>query len=182
MKRSILTEKIARRGYHVSREYSVDPLEHLSIEEVMSSEVITVPATLPVQELVWKYFLGGGPTPHQAYPVVDADGRVLGVVTRTDLLEGWVATALAEGAPAAQADPHPIIAYDLIQREPITCFGWETCRKAAEQMAEFGVGRLIVVSPDDPGKVVGIVSRGDLLKARAKVVEEENRRERLIRT
>ena len=49
-------------------------------------------------------------------------------------------------------------------------------------MAENGVGRLPVVSPDDPGKVIGIVTRSDLLKPRAKTVEEEMRRERLIRT
>jgi hypothetical protein len=47
MKRSLLTEKIARRGYHVSREYSVDPLELLSVAEVMTKEVVTVPASLP---------------------------------------------------------------------------------------------------------------------------------------
>src|SRR5262249_58556815 len=74
----------------------------------------------------------------------------------------------------------PIITYDLIHREPITIFPWESCRTAAERMAESGVGRLPVVSPDDPSKVVGIVTRSDLLKARAKVVEEEMRRERLI--
>ena len=59
---------------------------------------------------------------------------------------------------------------------------WESCRTAAERMAENGVGRLPVVSPDDPSKVIGIVTRSDLLKPRAKTVEEEMRRERLIRT
>jgi H+/Cl- antiporter ClcA len=39
LKRSILTEKISRRGYHLSREYSVDPLELLFVEEVMSADV-----------------------------------------------------------------------------------------------------------------------------------------------
>jgi hypothetical protein len=48
-------------------------------------------------------------------------------------------------------------------------------------MAENGVGRLPVVSPDHPGKVAGIVTRSDLLKPRAKTVEEEGRRERLLR-
>jgi H+/Cl- antiporter ClcA len=180
MKRSILTEKIARRGYHVSREYSVDPLEHLTVEEVMTREVMTVSASLPVHQLVWDYFLGAGRRPHQAYPVVDADGQILGVVTRTNLLEGWIAAALAGGAAAGRAGLEHIITYDLIHREPITGYPWESCRTAAERMAENGVGRLPVVSPDDPGKVIGIVTRSDLLKARARVVEEEVRRERTI--
>ena len=101
MKRSILTEKVARRGFHVSREYSVDPLELLSVEEVMTKDVVTVPASLPVKELLRQYFLGTGKQPHQAYPVVDADGRMLGVVTRANLLEDWIAAALADATAQA---------------------------------------------------------------------------------
>jgi H+/Cl- antiporter ClcA len=178
MKRSILTEKVARRGYHVSREYSVDPLELLSVADVMTKDVVTVLASLPVRELLRQYFLGNDRRPHQAYPVVDKAGRILGVVTRTNLLEDWIAAGLGDGgAPGLD----PIITYDLIHREPITAYPWESCRAAAERMAENSVGRLPVVSPDDPGKVIGIVTRSDLLKPRAKTVEEEMRRERLIR-
>jgi H+/Cl- antiporter ClcA/predicted transcriptional regulator len=180
MKRSILTEKIARRGYHVSREYSVDPLELLSVADVMTGEVVTVPASLPVRDLLRNYFLGSGRRPHQAYPVVDKDGQVLGVVTRTNLLEDWIADALSDDDGAA-SKLDLIIVYDLIHRPPITAYPWESCRTAAERMAENGVGRLPVVSPDDPGKVIGIVTRSDLLKPRAKTVEEEVRRERLLR-
>ncbi len=181
MKRSILTEKVARRGYHVSREYSVDPLELLSVSEVMTKEAVTVPASLPVRELLRHYFLGGDKRPHQAYPVVDAEGHIIGVVTRANLLENWIAAALSEGDAAGQAGLELIITYDLIQREPITVFPWEPCRVAAERMAENGVGRLPVVSPEDPRKVIGIVTRSDLLKPRAKMAEEETRRERLLR-
>jgi CBS domain-containing protein len=181
MKRSILTEKVARRGFHVSREYSVDPLELLSVNEVMTKDVVTVPASLPVKDLLRSYFLGVDRRPHQAYPVVDADGQVLGVVTRTNLLEDWIAAALADCDGTGQSGLELIITYDLIHRAPITVYPWESCRVAAERMAENGVGRLPVVSPDDPGKVIGIVTRSDLLKPRAKSAEEETRRERLLR-
>ena len=47
LKRSILTEKVARRGFHVMREYAVDPLEATFVREVMDTEVFTVsPRTL----------------------------------------------------------------------------------------------------------------------------------------
>ncbi|HMF17699.1 MAG TPA: chloride channel protein [Gemmataceae bacterium] len=180
MKRSILTEKIARRGYHVSREYTVDPLELLTVEEVMTREVVVVPGSLPVPALLKQYFLGDGQRPHQAFPVVDSNGRLLGMVTRTNVLEDWIAAALTEGQGPPRAGLEPIITYDLIHRDPITIYPWESCRTAAERMAEYGVGRLPVVSPDDPGKLVGLVTRSDLLKARAKTVEEEMRRERLL--
>jgi H+/Cl- antiporter ClcA/predicted transcriptional regulator len=179
MKRSILTEKVARRGYHVSREYSVDPLELLSVADVMTKDPVTVPASLPVTDLLRNYFLGSGKRPHQAYPVVDEAGRIIGVVTRTNVLEDWIA-ALAAGDGSKHVSLGLIITYDLIHREPITIYPWEPCRAAAERMAENGVGRLPVVSPDDPGKVIGIVTRSDLLKGRAKAVEEEMRRERLL--
>src|SRR5262249_28133077 len=120
MKRSILTEKVARRGFHVSREYSVDPLEMLSVSEVMTKQVVTVPAALPVSELLGRYFLGSGQRPHQAYPVVDEGGRILGVVTRANLLEDWIAAALADGT--RRPGPELIITFDLIHRQPITAF------------------------------------------------------------
>lgn len=47
MKRSILTEKVARRAYHVSREYSVDPLELAAVGDIMTTPVVTVPASCP---------------------------------------------------------------------------------------------------------------------------------------
>jgi chloride channel protein, CIC family len=180
MKRSILTEKVARRGYHVSREYSVDPLERLDIGAVMSKDVVTIPASLPVQELLHKYFQGSGSLKHQGYPVVDAAGNLLGVVTRRCLLEDWVVAALGKaGAEGGQA-AGPIVAYDLIAREPITAKAWESCRTAAERLAQSGVGRLVVVADDNPRRVVGIVTRSDLLKPRARHVEEEGTRARFI--
>ncbi len=45
MPRSILTEKLSRRGYHLSREYGVDPLEMVSVAEVMTEPSITVDAS-----------------------------------------------------------------------------------------------------------------------------------------
>ena len=178
MKRSILTEKVARRGYHISREYSVDPLELVSVREVMTPDVVMIPARTPIKQVLRDFFLGG-PKGHQAYPVVDGDGKLLGVVTRRNLLEDWVSVSLSR-----PDDDGPgkglILAFDLIHREPITILPWESCRTAAERMAQEGVGRLPVVSPDDPTKVIGIVTRSDLLKPRARSVLEEGKRERFI--
>jgi H+/Cl- antiporter ClcA len=178
MKRSILTEKVARRGFHVSREYTVDPLERLCVSEVMTTEVVTVPASLSVKDLLDKYFLSHR-SRHQAYPVVDEKGDLIGVVTRANLLEDWVAASI-RGDGAGLIEKYPIITYDLLSREPITVFPWESCRTAAERMAEASVGRLPVVSPANCNKVVGMITRSDLLKSRARHVVEEVRRERLL--
>ncbi len=177
MRRSIMTEKISRGGLHVSREYEVDPLEHLSIGEVMTTPVATVPAALAVKDLVREYFLASGPQRHKGYPVVDQEGQLVGVLTRSNLLEDWV-TALLDG-PRGQLFAHQelIIVYDLLHRDPITIFPWESCRTAALRMAEYGVGRLPVVNPDDQGSVVGMVTLSDLLKARQRLAIEESKRE-----
>jgi H+/Cl- antiporter ClcA len=180
MKRSILTEKVARRGYHISREYSVDPLERSNLGDVMTRNVTTIPAAMPVVELLKRYFHSGGMHRHQAYPVVDEKGLVLGVITRTNMLEDWVARGMNPDLASDVATMNVIIAYDLIQRAPITAFAWESCRTAAERMAEAGVGRLIVVADEDLRKMIGIVTRSDLLKPRAREVEEEIKRERFI--
>jgi H+/Cl- antiporter ClcA len=175
MKRSILTEKVARRGYHISREYSVDPLERMSVGEVMATEVVTVPAAMPIRELMARYFFSTGPARHPGYPVVDKAGKLLGVITRSNLLDHWT-DALLGGGDGLGAGP--IIAYDLIDRPVVTALPGETCRAAAERMAASGVKRLPVVSPDDPDRLLGIVSLGDLLRAHGRQHEEESKRER----
>jgi CBS domain-containing protein len=179
MRRSILTEKVARRGFHVSREYSVDPLERLSVAEVMSTDLVTVRGSLPIKTLLLDFFLGHGPNKHQGYPVVDESGSVLGVVTKSDLLEEWMRN-LVENGSAGEAHASPIITYDLVNRPPITITPDETCRTAAERMVHSGVGRLLVVSPIAPNRLIGVVTRSDLLKSRSLHREEEVQRERFI--
>jgi H+/Cl- antiporter ClcA/CBS domain-containing protein len=171
MKRSILTEKVARRGYHLTREYSVDPLEMLTLQDVMSTEVETIQPSMPARELLERYFDGGNPRPHQGFPVVDAHGNLVGIVTRSNLLDESLAEVMARAIVA-----------DVMETEPLIGFPHESCRSAAEKMAQAGVGRIPVVAGDNSPRVVGIVTRSDLLKARARFVDEEQRRERFFRS
>ena len=79
MPRSILTEKIARRGYHIYREYGIDPLERHTVEEVMTHEVKTIEADTLITDALRTHF---GPAQfHRAFPVV-RDGVFLGMVDR----------------------------------------------------------------------------------------------------
>ena len=115
---------------------------------------------------------------HSGYPVVDKLGNLLGVITRSDLLEHWI-TGLIDGSKDADVLGNgAIIAYDLISRQSITAYPSESCRIAAERMAQMGVKQLPVVSPDDPNQLIGIVTVGDLLKAHQRLFEEEAKRER----
>jgi H+/Cl- antiporter ClcA len=178
MKRSILTEKVARRGFHVSREYGIDPLEQLSVGEIMTPQVVSIPASLVLAEVMRRYFVGGGPDRHPGYPVVDVGGQVVGVITRSDLLEEWLALLMQPGGSSQQ---HPIIAYDLINRPPVTVQAWEPCRVAAERMGQLRVGRMPVLSGDEPPRLIGIITRSDLLKAHVRQADEEGQRERFFK-
>jgi CBS domain-containing protein len=142
--------------------------------------VVTVPAALPVRQLLKDYFLGGKKIRHQGYPVVDSDGSLVGVVTRTSLLTDWLEAMAGGRAVDQSALMDFVITYDLLHREPVVVYPWESCRTAAERMAHTEVGRLPVVSPDNPRVLVGIVTRSDLLKARARLLEEESRRESFL--
>jgi CIC family chloride channel protein len=82
LRRSMLTEKIARRGQHITREYGIDPYELTRVGEVMSRTVDTLPADLRVAEAVGVLEKGR----HRIYPVVDAAQRPIGLVSRADAL------------------------------------------------------------------------------------------------
>jgi CBS domain-containing protein len=97
LRRSILTEKVARRGFHVSREYAVDPLEVLFVRDVMSLEPAsprteaagaTAHPDEPLRVVVYRM----AETGLTDLPVVDgSDGRaVVGRVTLRDLLQARV--------------------------------------------------------------------------------------------
>ncbi len=167
MKRSIMTEKIARRGYHIYREYGVDPLERHYVDEVMTRQVDTIDAGVSVREARARYF--GASQQRRAWPVV-RDGRVLGVADR----------AMLEAVRADDALDQPIGAL-FAGRSADVALPEETCRQIAARLAVHGLERLPVVSARDTMRLVGIVSRSDLVKLSLAHFEEETKRERFRR-
>jgi len=163
MPRSILTEKIARRGHHVYREYGVDPMERQFVDEVMTREVIAIPAELAASTALVEYF--GAGQKQRAYPVV-AGQQLLGLLDRDGL-----STLSPASLAAAVAD--------LFSQPPSDyALPGETCRAVASRMAAHGIERLAVVDAADSRRLVGIVSRSDLLKPSRQLHEEEVQRER----
>ena len=75
---SIMTEKLGRRGLRVGRHYGVDPFTTHRVRRIMTSPVITLPATATVADARDRFLRMG----HGGYPVVDDDGQVVGIVTR----------------------------------------------------------------------------------------------------
>jgi len=169
MPRSILTEKVARRGVHLSREYSVDPLEAVPLREVMTTNVVTIDSAKPAGELIAEFFDARRANQHKGYPVVDEQGRIVGVVTRATVLE-LLQTNTDDRAKVGE----------LVHQAAIIAHPDESCRVAAERMATNGIGRLPVVARGEL-RVIGIVTLNDLLKARGHALDLEHRRERVLR-
>jgi CBS domain-containing protein len=154
MKRSILTEKIARRGRHILREYTVDALEFLLAGQVMTPDPTTLPGSMSLSDAVTFF---SEEALHRSYPVVDTLGRLLGLVSRTDALR-WKQerrSGLAGELADVLSDASTLVAY------PET-----PCGEVADMMVESGTGRVPIVDPQTR-RVVGILSRQDLLKVRS---------------
>ncbi|MDE2487879.1 MAG: chloride channel protein [Alphaproteobacteria bacterium] len=162
LKRSILTEKVARRGHHVSREYSVDPLQQAWVSEIMVSPVDTLAAAMPIDEAV-AFFTADETPRHKSYPVLDPEGRVIGMASRGDVLR-WMK------APGRDRQTLG----DLVSKTPlISGAPDELVWRLVDRMVAEDVGRVPILDPQ--GHLVGLVSRKDLLRVRARLrgIEEE---------
>jgi H+/Cl- antiporter ClcA len=160
MKRSILTEKIARRGRHISREYTVDALEFLQAGQLMTPNPETLREDMSLSDAA-RFF--AEEASHRSYPVVDGKGRLLGLVSRTDALE-WKVGGRGEGRLGdALSDASTRFVFPETQ-----------CGEVADLMVETGVGRIPIIDHKDR-RVVGIISRQDLLKVRSRQQSGESR-------
>jgi H+/Cl- antiporter ClcA/CBS domain-containing protein len=169
LKRSILTEKVSRRGYHLSREYETDPMEILFAREVMATDVAAIPATMTRGEIAAA--IGGKRRGQSLFSVVDASGALVGVVTRW-VLEEWAAEVTPEGKSRPLSS---------IVHEPVVAHPDEPLRIVVNRMAETGRTGLPVVDRADARRLVGHITLRDSLKARVRHLEEERRRERVLR-
>jgi H+/Cl- antiporter ClcA len=167
MKRSILTEKVARRGYHVVREYSVSPLARFQVEDVMERDVPSIPAETRAVEIVRRLLLHDPVFGRRhSWPLLDADGRFVGILTRGDLLEAF-----------NRDENDEVTLIEVGTRDPVVTHPDEQLEDAFDLMTRSGVGRLPVVDRDDPGRLVGMLSRGSLATAYRSVLDEEQVRD-----
>ncbi len=164
MKRSILTEKVARKGVHVSREYQVDVLEQVKVSQVMRKEFETIGEDTPVEGMLAKVSSGVTST---GCPVVDSSGKMVGYLTQADI------TRLARRGEGAG-----MTVGELAAAPRVVAYPDEPTRLAADRLAETDTESLPVVDPSDAGRVVGIFAREDAFRARVIWFREENMLER----
>jgi CIC family chloride channel protein len=164
MRNTIMTEKIARRGVRVPGEYAADFLDQIQAGAAASRPVISLSADDLLDSVRARIATHSPEYAHQGFPVVDSQGLLAGVVTRRDLLD-------TENAGTLRVR-------DLVRRAAAVVFEDSTLREAADHMVREGVGRLPVVSRGEPRKVVGMLTRSDLLTAHKQRLEELDLAER----
>jgi H+/Cl- antiporter ClcA/CBS domain-containing protein len=160
MRTTIMTEKLARRGARIPSDYVADFLDQVLVRDVVSSPAVVLDAGLTIGEAREV----ARQARHQGYPIVDA-GAIVGLVTRREL------EAAEPGARVGS----------LAIRPPISVTDDSSLRDAADLMVAHRIGRLPVVEKDAPSKVVGIVTRSDLLHAHARRIAHEAEKQPSIR-
>lgn len=168
MKRSILTEKLARRGHHITREYSIDPFEFARVCDVMDKEVPCVPDQLALGD--YSEVLAQGSSlvcRRQATLLLDAHGRLSGIITRGDV----VRALRQDGAERMSVA-------DVGSKDLVVTYPEEPLHAALTKMLTRDIGRLPVVDPVDNRRVVGYLGRAAILSARVRLHHEENIRQK----
>jgi H+/Cl- antiporter ClcA/CBS domain-containing protein len=179
MRNTIMTEKIVRRGVRVPSEYAADYLDQIYVRDACSRTVVSLRADDTLQHVRNWLASDGVNAKHQGFPVLDAHDQLLGVVTRRQLYDAalvdahdqllGVVTRRQLYDAALDSNAH---VRTLIQRAPLVVREDHTLREAADHMVEREVGRLVVVSKHAPHRMVGIITRGDLLAAHARRLRE----------
>jgi CIC family chloride channel protein len=127
---------------------------------VASHNIIALDAEDTLAEIRAWLASGVEGTKHQGFPVVEEDGKLIGVVTLRDLLDVTV--------------PLTKLVREVIHRAPIVTYEDNSLRDASDIMVIEGVGRLPVVSKENPEKVIAMITRSDLLSAHKKRLDESH--------
>ena len=146
MRRSILTEKIARRGFHLSREYAIDPLEILFVREVMRTTIAALPADARLDSLAHSFHGDTHRRRQRLYPVVDDRRTLIGVATRTDVQK--LVDSDRDGAPPLTS---------IMRSDPVVAYPDESLRLVVYRMAETGLTRFPVIERRT-GTLVGMIA------------------------
>jgi chloride channel protein, CIC family len=161
MRTTIMTEKIHRRGVRVPTEYVADVLAHIAVRDIATVQPTVLDASDTVAA-VRQHLSSGLPAwAHQGFPVLDANKVLLGVLTRRDFAD-------------AALDPSRPIG-ELIHRPPVIVYDDLSLREAADHMLNHDVGQLPVISRRHAGRLVGILTLSDLLKAHRRRLQDLTR-------
>ncbi len=152
---SMFTEKLKRQGMNIQAIRQVSLGDALTVEDIMHQGAVGVKEDITVGQLVEKMretnFLG--------FPVLDDEGRLKGIITFDDIRE-----ALVKGNTERRIT-------EYITRELITVNPDCPVPVALGKLNHYDIGRLLVVEDSNPEKLLGIVTRSDVIHACERIIE-----------
>jgi len=165
---SIMTEKLARRGLQMHQEYETVPLKQVRIQEIMTRDVATVAPGETIRSVADHLASGDSRlVRHHALPIVDGEGRLVGIATQSDILR-----ALDEDPAGTQT------VFDVGTRSLVVAHPEESAFDALTKMLRNNVGQLPVVEPGSPNRMVGYINRAGIMACWGTHLHEESVRER----
>lgn len=141
--------------------WQIHDLRDIRVAEAMNTKVHTVRTDMELKDVIETM----QHSRHGGYPVVDEAGRLVGVVTLRDVREVPLERRLTTPVTAVMAKRLTVVTPE------------QTTADAAMLMARRGVGRLPVVDATDHTRLVGIISRSDVLRAYPNEELDDRKRE-----
>ncbi len=162
MRHTLMTEKIIRRGVQVPDAYHADPLAQARVGDYASRAPIALQATQQVGEVhAWLDSEAPG-SRHLGYPVLGAEGELLGVLTRKDFFKAGI-------------DSHQAMS-SLVRQPAVIVREDATLAEAMHKLAAHDIGRLPVTAEDGSGRLVGMLTRSDILAVwRERLLDQHQR-------
>ncbi len=154
---NIYTVKLIRRGLDIDAARYPDVFKNITVSEAMTRNVQSIPAGLTVAEAYRQV----QDSPHRGFPVVDEKGRLAAIITSYELV--------AAQQKCKELPVSAVASTDLIVITPD-----EPLSTAALNLSRYNIGRLPVVEPGNPGKMVGLLSRTDIIEAYSKLLHSNN--------
>ncbi len=168
LRRSILTEKLARRGQHIAREYSVDLFEMMRVSEVMDRNVPLIPETTPLPRFSAR-LASGDPLvcTRQGTLLGNERGELTGIITRGDIVRCF-----------ERSRDDSLTLGEVGSRKLIVTYPDETLHDALAKMIRHDIGRLPVVERENETRALGYFGRASILSARQRYHHDEEFRSR----
>ncbi len=161
-KNSVVTEKLARRGFLIPQDYEADIFKRVPVSEVMDTDVPTVNSGMSVGEVYGKILRGDDDVNrHRGIPIVDSNNRLAGIITHNNIRR------------AMQNGMQDKTVLEVGSKELVLAFQAEPLYEAVVRMLHHDVGRLPVVNRDDIHAIVGYLGRSQVISARLKKLAED---------
>ncbi len=159
---SIYTIKLLRQGINIKAGRDINILKTIRVKDAMSSQVDTVPIDALVRDVIELMQKTG----HTGFPVLSEKGNLVGIITLRDI---------REIEPADQRLEVPV--KEVLTTDVITASPEETLADIFHKLEheDEAIGRLPVVSPQDKHKLVGLITRSDIVRAYNRALEKRER-------